>query len=165
MLVLSDEQGALRAVDWHDHEARMHRLLRQQYRGIETVVRVAPAARQILDAFDAYFAGRCDALDGLAVRTGGTDFQRQLWQHLRAIPAGQTRSYGALAQQLGRPDASRAIGQANGANPLGIVVPCHRVIGANAALTGYGGGMARKRWLLHHEGVIAQDARQASLAL
>jgi methylated-DNA-[protein]-cysteine S-methyltransferase len=87
------------------------------------------------------------------VATGGTPFQRRVWSALREIPVGRTVSYGALAQQLGQPSAARAVGLANGRNPIGIVVPCHRVIGSNAALTGYAGGLARKRWLLEHEGV------------
>ncbi len=163
MLILCDEQDVLRAVDWQDHEQRMHRLLRQQYPAIDTVVREGATKAHIGQAFEAYFSGVLGALDALAVETGGTDFQRELWQTLRAIPAGQTTSYGELARQLGRPDASRAVGQANGANPIGIVVPCHRVIGASASLTGYGGGMERKRWLLEHEGVAPQSPRQKSL--
>src|SRR5262249_23027417 len=87
------------------------------------------------------------------VATRGTIFQREVWAALRRIPVGATLSYGALARELGRPRAIRAVGLANGANPIGIVVPCHRVIGSNASLTGYGGGIERKRWLLEHEGV------------
>ena len=88
----------------------------------------------------------------LPVETGGTEFQREVWRALRAIPAGETRSYGALASSIGRASAVRAVGLANGANPIGVVVPCHRVIGQNGALTGYAGGIERKRWLLAHEG-------------
>ena len=83
--------------------------------------------------------------------TGGTSFQRAVWRALRAIKPGTTKSYGQIAASIGRPTASRAVGAANGANPIAIVVPCHRVIGANGALTGYGGGLPRKRWLLDHE--------------
>jgi len=93
------------------------------------------------------------AIDDLEVATAGTTFQRDVWRELRRIPVGQTISYSELAQRIGRPKAVRAVGLANGANPVSIVVPCHRVIGANASLTGYGGGLHRKVWLLEHEGV------------
>jgi methylated-DNA-[protein]-cysteine S-methyltransferase len=102
----------------------------------------------------AYLAGRLDALDGLPVDAGGTPFQALVWAALRTIPPGQTWSYKALAERIGRPAAVRAVGLANGANPVGIVVPCHRVIGAGGSLTGYGGGLPRKRWLLEHEGAL-----------
>ena len=84
----------------------------------------------------------------------GTPFQRAVWRALREIPCGETRSYGEIARRIGRPKAVRAVGLANGANPIGIVVPCHRVIGSNGTLTGYGGGIERKRWLLAHEGKV-----------
>jgi methylated-DNA-[protein]-cysteine S-methyltransferase len=99
-----------------------------------------------------YFAGDLGAIDKLPVKTAGTPFQRAVWNALREIPRGATESYGQLAERIGRPTAVRAVGLANGSNPIGIVVPCHRVIGANGSLTGYGGGMERKRWLLDHEG-------------
>ena len=85
------------------------------------------------------------------MKTAGTDFQREVWRALRGIPCGTTLSYGELARRIGRPNAVRAVGLANGANPIGVVVPCHRVIGSNGSLTGYGGGIERKRWLLDHE--------------
>ena len=87
----------------------------------------------------------------VTVRMRGTDFQRATWDQLCGIPYGETISYGELAARMGRPSASRAVGLANGRNPIAIVVPCHRVIGANGTLTGYGGGLDRKRWLLEHE--------------
>lgn len=99
----------------------------------------------------AYFAGERQTFD-LALAPTGTDFQRRVWQALRDIGFGQTESYGALARRIGAPKASRAVGLANGRNPISIIVPCHRVIGANGRLTGYGGGIERKRWLLAHEG-------------
>ncbi|AMY09892.1 Methylated-DNA--protein-cysteine methyltransferase [Luteitalea pratensis] len=102
-------------------------------------------------ALRAYFAGHLDAIETLPAAPVGTPFQREVWSALRMIPCGSTTSYGALARQLGRPAASRAVGLANGANPVSIVIPCHRVIGANGSLTGYGGGLDRKRWLLAHE--------------
>src|ERR1700736_2299279 len=108
-------------------------------------------------------AGDLSAIDKVPVKTGGTAFQREVWAALRTIPAGKTVSYGALAAQLERPKAVRAVGLATGANPVGVVVPCHRVIGANASLTGYGGGLQRKRWLLEHEGVVLKPASRRRL--
>lgn len=152
MLMLTDAQACLRAVDWEDYEPRMHALLRRQYgKGavrVEDATRASAASRRL----QAYFDGEVDAIDGLEVALGGTDFQRQVWRALRDIEPGATVSYGVLAGRIGRASAVRAVGMANGANPVGIVVPCHRVIGADASLTGYGGGLHRKRWLLDHEG-------------
>jgi methylated-DNA-[protein]-cysteine S-methyltransferase len=150
MLLVTDGEQRLRAADWEDHDDRMQRLLRRHHaRGFQLRdVEDATAARRALEA---YFAGALDALGGIVTATDGTDFQRQVWAALRLIPAGTTVSYGALASRLGRPAAVRAVGLANGANPIAIVVPCHRVIGADASLTGYGGGLDRKRWLLAHE--------------
>ena len=99
----------------------------------------------------AYFGGDLSALGDVAVELNGSEFQRQVWEALRTIPAGGTCSYGELARRIAAPAAVRAVGAANGANPVAIIVPCHRVIGASGALTGYGGGLARKRWLLDHE--------------
>jgi methylated-DNA-[protein]-cysteine S-methyltransferase len=103
------------------------------------------------DAISRYFAGELAAIDALPVQTGGTPFQREVWRALREIPCGTTVSYAQLAERIGRPAAVRAVGLANGSNPLGVVVPCHRVIGSDRSLTGYGGGIERKRWLLEHE--------------
>ncbi|MEJ7584408.1 MAG: methylated-DNA--[protein]-cysteine S-methyltransferase [Acidimicrobiales bacterium] len=108
------------------------------------------AFADVVDQLEAYFAGQLTAFD-VALDLGGTDFQRRVWRGLLDIPYGQTRSYGQLAQQLGRPGAARAVGLANGRNPVGIIVPCHRVIGASGALTGYGGGLPRKQALLELE--------------
>ncbi len=99
----------------------------------------------------AYFAGALDALAAIPVDPAGTPFQRRVWAELRRIAPGETTSYGALARTLGMPGAARAVGAANRTNPIGIVVPCHRVVGADATLTGYAGGLDRKRWLLAHE--------------
>ena len=111
----------------------------------------APAA--LRDNLAAYFAGDLDALGRIPWATGGTPFQRSVWTALADIPAGTTMTYGALAAQIGAPRAVRAVGHANGANPISVVVPCHRLVGANGTLTGYGGGLHRKQWLLEHEGV------------
>ncbi len=92
----------------------------------------------------------------IPVYTSGTVFQQAVWQALRSIPPGTTLSYGALAKKLGRPKAVRAVGTANGANPVGIAIPCHRVIGMDGSMTGYGGGLERKRWLLAHENACAE---------
>ncbi len=152
MLLVADEAGVLRVLDWHDYEPRMHALLRRQYGAAPTLVpgRVPAAIR---DELDAYYAGDLAALDRIPVAAGGTGFQREVWAALRGIPAGTTTTYSNLARRIGRAAAVRAVGAANGANPIGVVVPCHRVIGTSGALTGYGGGMDRKRWLLRHEGV------------
>jgi len=110
-----------------------------------------PAPTGTRRALADYFAGAVDALGAVSRRIAGTPFQRAVWQALPDIPAGETESYGALAARLGVPKAVRAVGAANGANPISLVLPCHRVIGADGSLTGYGGGLERKRWLLVHE--------------
>jgi len=106
---------------------------------------------------DEYFAGERSAFD-LELDLRGSAFQRAVWDALLEIPYGETRSYGEIARRIGRPDRARAVGAANGSNPVSIVVPCHRVIGADGSLTGYGGGLERKRWLLEHEAGVAQLA-------
>lgn len=150
LLLVTDADGALRALDFADFELRMRTLLTRHYGAVTLAAGPAPAA--LAAALDAYFAGDLAALEAVPVATAGTAFQRSVWAALRAIPPGATTSYGALAARLGKPGASRAVGLANGMNPVGIVVPCHRVIGASGALTGYAGGVSRKRWLLAHEG-------------
>lgn len=149
VLVVTDADGAVRALDFHDFEDRMRRLLRRHYG--EVVLTPGRAPEPVRAAVAAYFAGDLAAFDAVEVRTGGTDFQRRVWAALRDIPAGETRSYGQLAAAIGAPKAMRAVGLANGANPVGVIVPCHRVIGAGGTLTGYAGGLERKRWLLAHE--------------
>ncbi|PHS68846.1 MAG: methylated-DNA--[protein]-cysteine S-methyltransferase [Alcanivorax sp.] len=149
ILVLWDDKERLCALDFENFENRMHRLLRRQTG--KHSISAAAAPRAIACAVEAYFSGDGDALHALPVKLGGTDFQRQVWRALQDIPAGATTSYGALARQIGRASASRAVGLANGANPIAIRIPCHRVIGANGDLTGYGGGLWRKQWLLTHE--------------
>lgn len=109
--------------------------------------------RGVIAELDAYFAGRRKSFDVAIDREsiGGTPFQRRVWSELEKIPFGVTISYAELANRIGNPKAVRAVGLANGRNPISIVVPCHRVIGANGTLTGYGGGLERKRWLLDFE--------------
>jgi methylated-DNA-[protein]-cysteine S-methyltransferase len=109
----------------------------------------APMVRRPLEA---YFGGDLAALDAIAVDAGGTPFQQAVWAALRRIPVGTTCSYAELARSIGAPAAVRAVGAANGANPIAIVIPCHRVVASSGALHGYGGGLARKEWLLAHEG-------------
>lgn len=117
-------------------------------------VQDAGAFREAGSQLKAWFAGELRLFD-LSLDADGTDFQCAVWNALRTIPFGETRSYADIALQIGRPTASRAVGAANGANPLPIVVPCHRVIGANGSLTGFAGGMEAKRWLLDHESRFA----------
>jgi len=152
LLLLSDDDGALRAVDWTDFEPRMRRLLDRHYGPGTVELRDGDGRSPAARAAGRYFAGELSALDALPVATAGTPFQRRVWQELRRIPVGTAISYAELARRIGQPGASRAVGLANGANPVGVVVPCHRVIGADGSLTGYGGGIERKRWLLAHEG-------------
>jgi len=158
-ILLVFEESRLRALDFEDYAPRMQRLLRLHYGAVALETATAPAA--IRHPLAAYFAGDLAALDAIAVETAGTAFQRAVWTALRAIPPGATTSYGRLAAVIGRPSACRAVGMANGANPVGIVVPCHRVIGADASPTGYGGGIVRKVWLLEHE----KGATPSALAL
>jgi methylated-DNA-[protein]-cysteine S-methyltransferase len=113
-----------------------------------TVAPLSAAVRQLTE----YFAGSRREFD-LPLRFQGTTFQTRVWRELAEIPYGQTWSYGQLAKRIDNPTASRAVGLANGRNPISILVPCHRVIGADGSLTGYGGGLERKRWLLAHEGL------------
>ena len=151
LLIVTDDAQRLRGIEWEDHRPRLDKLLRRYYGAegfaLQEAMRHAPARR----ALQAYFEGELEAVAALATAKAGTDFQRLVWTGLRRIAAGQTLSYGGLAATLGRPTAARAVGLANGANPIPIVVPCHRVIGANNALTGFGSGLPRKRWLLDHE--------------
>jgi methylated-DNA-[protein]-cysteine S-methyltransferase len=106
-----------------------------------------------VSALRSYFDGNLAALDDVQVELNGTPFQRRVWERLRTVHAGATASYSEIARAIGVPAAVRAVGAANGANPVAIIVPCHRIIGANGSLTGYGGGLARKKWLLRHEQV------------
>jgi methylated-DNA-[protein]-cysteine S-methyltransferase len=157
LLIVSDDDGSVRALDFDDCEARMLRLLKTHYG--ETTLAPGPAPARARCALDAYFAGDLGAIDDVLVATGGTPFQSAVWAALRRIPAGTTTSYGALAATIGHPSAMRAVGLAVGSNPVAVIVPCHRVIGADNSLTGYGGGLPRKRWLLEHEGLELSGGR------
>ncbi|TCH98707.1 methylated-DNA--[protein]-cysteine S-methyltransferase [Roseococcus sp. SYP-B2431] len=158
-LLVTDGEGRLRGLDWADHEARLSRLLRLNHRPFAPEAGAAPEAMR--RALTAYFEGDLGSLAVISWRATGTPFQQALWAALTTIPAGQTLSYGALAAKLGSPRAVRAVGAANGANPISLVLPCHRVIGSDGALTGYGGGLDRKRWLLRHEGAAFRETRAA----
>ncbi len=156
-LIATDDQGRLRAVDFWANEASLRQLLARQYGKVPTEFGQSPAP--IRRAFEDYFAGDIRALERVPVATVGTAFQRKVWAALQKIPAGETRSYGQLAVEIGEPTAFRAVGLANGQNPIAIVIPCHRVIGADGSLTGFGGGLPRKRWLLNHEGAAFRENR------
>lgn len=149
LLLVTSPDGVLRALDYEAYEPRMLRLLSLHYGSYELAQ--AATTPSLRHALERYFDGELTALDSIAIATGGTPFQRTVWEALRAIPPRATLSYGALAARLGRPSAARAVGLANGKNPIAIVVPCHRVIGGDGSLTGYAGGVERKRWLLAHE--------------
>jgi len=150
-LLVTDAQGVLRALDWEDFEPRMRQLLQRQYGAV--VLKEVKAPSATLSALKRYFKGDFASLNAIEWRVAGTPFQQKVWRALPKIPAGTTMSYGALASQLDAPNAMRAVGHANGANPISVVVPCHRLIGSDGSLVKYGGGLARKRWLLRHEGV------------
>jgi methylated-DNA-[protein]-cysteine S-methyltransferase len=150
-LLVTDLDGFLRALDWEDYELRMTQLLRLHYGAVN--LRQARAPRDIRLALAGYFKGDLDRLETIRWRVAGTPFQQKVWNALPGIPAGTTLSYGALAAKLNVSKAVRAVGHANGSNPISVVVPCHRLIGASGSLVKYGGGLERKRWLLQHEGV------------
>ncbi len=153
IIIVTDELS-LCALDFDDYEARMMGLLHKRYPVLELLPTIDPQG--FSSKVRAYLAGDYGSLDNIAINAGGTDFQQLVWEGLRTIPVGTTATYGELAAKLGKPTAARAVGMANSLNPVAIVVPCHRVIGAKAKLTGYAGGLERKQWLLQHEGVQLQ---------
>jgi methylated-DNA-[protein]-cysteine S-methyltransferase len=151
MMIAADGEGNLRTALFAEDEEIVRRYMRLQCGARGFTLEPAENPCGLSESITRYFAGELDAIDRIPVETGGTPFQREVWQALREIPCGTTTSYGKLAERIGRPAAVRAVGLANGANPVAVVVPCHRVIGSNGSLTGYGGGVERKRWLLDHE--------------
>jgi methylated-DNA-[protein]-cysteine S-methyltransferase len=153
-LLVCDDDGMLRLLDWEDHEGRVRIHLRRRYR--RTALAEGRAPEPTRQALGRYFAGELDALSEIAWRSEGTLFQHLVWEALTRIRAGTTLSYAGLAHRIGKATAVRAVGLANGANPISVVVPCHRVIGSDGSLTGYGGGIERKRWLLRHEGALPE---------
>lgn len=150
LLLVSDGEVLL-LLEFEEYEDRLQRAFKRFGPAATLTPGHSPEAMRRRIA--AYFDGDLAALDAIEVRPRGTAFQLRVWQALRHIPPGTTTSYGRLAAALGMPKAIRAVGHANGTNPISIVVPCHRVIGADGSLTGYGGGLQRKAWLLRHEGV------------
>lgn len=149
LLVVTDAKGVVHALDFADFEPRMRRFMRLRHGASD--LSEGGQTGSVRAALVAYFSGDATALDELPLETGGTAFQQAVWQALRAIPHGQTRTYGQLAEAIGRPTAVRAVGLANGANAIALIVPCHRVIGRDGTLTGYAGGLERKQWLLELE--------------
>ena len=139
-------------LDYSDCFERLQNLLHRRFGAIQLTETGLTAA--ILDPLAQYFEGDLHALDSIEVETGGTAFERSVWQTLRTIPPGSTCAYRDIADKIGNPKAVRAVGAANGRNPIALVVPCHRVIGADGKLAGYAGGLHRKDWLLRHEGAI-----------
>jgi len=148
LATLVDENGAVFRIEFVRGRALLADLERRGLRMVENEERTAAVRRQLAE----YFAREREEFD-LELAPVGTPFELEVWEALRRIPYGETRSYGDLARQLGRPNASRAVGRANGANPIPIVVPCHRVIGSDGSLTGFGGGLDAKMRLLEIEGL------------
>lgn len=151
-MVLVARDGVLLLLEFDDSKERYMRDLRARFGAVELQAASNPFG--FTDILKEYFNGDIHALDTILADGGGTDFERQVWAELRSIPVGTTRSYGDIARKLGDINLSRAVGTANGRNPVAIVVPCHRVIGADGTMTGYGGGLKRKEWLLRHEGAL-----------
>jgi methylated-DNA-[protein]-cysteine S-methyltransferase len=154
-VMISDPDGALRLFYWDDPTHRWKAALLQRYG--EVTLKDKTGAFGHAKTLARYFDGDVAVLDTMPVAFAGTPFQKKVWNALRRIAGGTTTSYAALAKKIGAPDAVRAVGLANGQNPISLVVPCHRVIGSNGSLTGYGGGLPRKRWLLEHEARHARD--------
>jgi methylated-DNA-[protein]-cysteine S-methyltransferase len=152
-ITLIVDQQRLCLIDFRENQQRIGKLLAQRYPHYQ--LQHASDPQGFSHRLAAYFAGDPSGLHDLPIVLGGTPFQQRVWQALCQIPLGEVRSYGQLAMLLGTPNAARAVGFANSLNPISIVVPCHRVIGANSTLTGYAGGLERKRWLLNHEQAIA----------
>lgn len=151
VVIVTDADARVRAVEFADREERMRRLIDRQFRPGGWTITPALVPTRAGACLSAYFDGDLDALAAIDVAVFGTAFQRAVWAALRGVPPGRPVSYGALAGRLGRPAAVRATGHANAANPVSIVVPCHRLVGRDGGLTGYGGGIERKSWLLAHE--------------
>jgi methylated-DNA-[protein]-cysteine S-methyltransferase len=156
-------EGALVALALGDDDDWAARALARRFGRYELEEKKDPAGAA--RALGRYFGGDLGAIDAVSVDPGGTPFQKRVWAALRKIPAGTTLAYSALAQKLGDPLAVRAVAAANGRNPVGIVIPCHRVIGADGSLVGYGGGLPRKRWLLAHEGALPLGRRKSARQL
>jgi len=148
-LVVEPESGSLCGLEFGAELEQLRKHLAARFG--ETAFRHVQDPHGIASRLRAYFDGDVTALDSVPVSTGGTPFQERVWRALRSVPAGATATYGQIASTVGKPGAARAVGLANAMNPVALVVPCHRIIGADGTLTGYGGGLDRKRWLLEHE--------------
>jgi methylated-DNA-[protein]-cysteine S-methyltransferase len=151
-IVIVVDDGKLCALDFTGYEERLMKLLKRRYREFQFKIVADPCG--FSSRVKNYLAGDFTSLDAIPVSPGGTAFQQEVWQALREIPTGQTCTYAQLAAKIGRPKATRAVGMTNSLNPIALVIPCHRVVGANASLTGYAGGLDRKHWLLRHEGAL-----------
>jgi methylated-DNA-[protein]-cysteine S-methyltransferase len=148
-LTIAERAGRVCLVHFGPDGPDIDRMFERWYPGEPRTRQPIAGLRALLDR---YFRGDTAVLDAIPVELNGTPFQKNVWKALRRIPCGATISYGELAKRIGEPAAVRAVGTANGANPVAVIVPCHRVIGSNGKLTGYGGGLDRKQWLLEHEG-------------
>lgn len=151
-MVLVARDGVLLLLEFDDAKDRYMREMRWRFGDVELQQSSNPFG--LTDRVKAYYAGELSAIDDILTDGGGSDFERSVWSELRRIPCGTTVSYGSIARKLGDLGLSRAVGTANGKNPIAVVVPCHRVIGADGSMTGYGGGLKRKEWLLRHEGAL-----------
>ena len=158
-VIIANEHGELCMSGFTRDHPRVAKQLQRYAVDASVSITAASDPGGLSAPIDAYFRGALDALDRLPTAAQGTTFQHTVWRALRTISCGDTCTYSALARKIGQPTAARAVGLANGNNPLGVIVPCHRVIGANGTLTGYGGGLARKRWLLAHERGAASTAQ------
>ena len=151
-MVLVAHDGVVLLFEFEGTAGRIERQMRARFGDVDLQAATNPFG--ISDQIRSYFAGDIHAIDDILTDGGGTDFERRVWAELRKIPAGTTVSYGHIARKLGDVQLSRAVGTANGRNPIAIIVPCHRVIGADGSMTGYGGGLQNKEWLLRHEGAL-----------
>jgi len=159
-LTMISRDDVLVSVTFEGEDASGDRWLARRFGQLRLEAHEDPAGAA--SALRNYFEGDLAALDRVQVDTGGTEFQREIWEALRQIRVGTSISYSGLAARVGRPLAVRAVGAANGSNPIPVIIPCHRVIAANGTLCGYGGGLDRKRWLLHHEGALPKQSAKDS---
>lgn len=155
MLLVTDEEGTVFALEWDSEPARLEGHLSRAWGELD--LKEVPARSDPAERVRKYFEGDLGALDAIRAEPAGTNFQRSVWAALRQIPVGRTCSYGELARRIEAPRAVRAVGLANGKNPASLICPCHRVIGSDGSLTGYGGGLERKAWLLDHEGARPRE--------
>jgi methylated-DNA-[protein]-cysteine S-methyltransferase len=151
-MILVARDGILHLLEFEDASGRVERELKSRFKNYEMQYTENPFG--LSHIMHDYFSGNIHAIDTILTDGGGTTFEKKVWAELRKIPTGSTVSYGSIARKLGDIKMSRAVGTANGRNPIAIVIPCHRVIGADGSMTGYGGGIARKEWLLRHEGAL-----------